>query len=202
MSSAVSAPTDASEDVALDTLTTLARTRRDNEELRFNYRNAAGDVTDRHVEPHHVVPLGRRWYIISWDLNRANWRTFRLDRINNRRPTGQRFNPRPLPATDPINFVTESIASAPANYHVEFVVEAPLQTVQEELGPWGTATIHGPDTTHISMKVDDLSWAVLMLAALNVDVHYAAPAELRHLLEQLSTRFNTTGPFPTSDEQP
>ncbi len=196
VATAISAPAGEFDDVALDTLTTLARTCRDNEGLRFTYRNAAGDVTDRYVEPHHVVPLDRRWYLISWDLDRADWRIFRLDRIDEPRPTGLRFDPRSLPAPDPVAFVIESIASVPATYHVELIVEAPLQTVQEELGPWGTATAHGPDTTRIVMDVDDLSWPVLTLAALNVDVHHAEPAELLTLLQQLTAHLATVKPRP------
>ncbi len=192
LATAVSAPTGRFDDVALDTLTTLARSCRDNERLRFAYRTYSGAAGDRHVEPHHVVPLGRRWYLIAWDLDRTDWRTFRLDRITESRPTGRRFDPRTLPAPDPATYVTQSIASIPTTYHVELVVEAPLQTVQGVLGPWGTATIEGPDTTRIEMDVDDLSWPVMFLAALNADVRHAEPSELRTLLQQLGGHFRTT----------
>jgi predicted DNA-binding transcriptional regulator YafY len=191
IATAVSAPTSQFEDIALDTLSTLARSSRDNERLRFAYRKYSGAAGDRHVEPHHVVPLGRRWYLIAWDLDRTDWRTFRLDRITEPRPTGRRFDPRPLPAPDPATYVTESIASIPTTHHVEVAVEAPLQTVQGVLGPWGTATTEGPDITRIEMDVDDLSWPVMFLAALNANVHHAEPPELRTLLQQLAEHFRT-----------
>jgi len=192
IAAAVSAPTGRFDDVALDTLTTLARSSRDNERLRFGYRTYSGAAGDRHVEPHHVVPIGRRWYLVAWDLDRTGWRTFRLDRITEPRSTGRHFEPRTLPGPDPATYVTQSIASIPTTYHVEVVVEAPLQTVRDVLGPWGTATTEGPHTTCIEMDIDDLSWPVMFLATLNANVHHAKPPELRILLQQLAEHFRDT----------
>lgn len=189
IAAAVSAPTGRFDDVALDTLTTLARSSRDNERLRFAYRTYSGSAGERHVEPHHVVPIRRRWYLVAWDLDRTDWRTFRLDRITEPRPTGRHFDPRTLPAPDPATHVTRSIASIPSTYHVEVVIGAPVQTVQDILGRWGTATAEGPDTTCIEMDVDDLSWPVMFLAAINANVHQAGPPELRTLLQQLTGHF-------------
>lgn len=189
IATAVNGPAGQVDDVALDTLTTLARASRDHERLRFGYRTRAGTTGDRHVEPHHVVPLARRWYLVAWDLDRTDWRTFRLDRITRPRPTGRRFDPRQLPAPDPASYVTRSIAAIPTAHHVEVVVEAPLQAVREVLGPWGTATAEGPDATRFTMDVDALSWPVLFLAALNARVRHAEPPELRALLGQLAEHF-------------
>jgi predicted DNA-binding transcriptional regulator YafY len=202
IAAAVSSPTSQVDDVALDTLTTLARSSRDNERLRFAYRTHSGTTGDRHVEPHHVVPIGRRWYLVAWDLDRTDWRTFRLDRITEPRPTGRRFEPRTLPAPDAASYVTQSIASIPTTHHVELVVEASLPAVQGVLGPWGTATSEGPDTTRIEMDVDDLSWPVMFLAALNADVHHAKPPELRVLLRQLAERFGDATWRGTKRETP
>lgn len=192
LATAVSSPTSQFDDVALDTLTTLARSCRDNERLRFAYCAHSGSAGERHAEPHRVVPLGPRWYLVAWDLDRNDWRTFRLDRITEPRPTGRRFDPRTLPAPDAATYVTQSIASIPTAYHVEVIVEAPLQTVQGVLGPWGTATTEGPDTTRIEMDVNDLSWPVMFLAAINAEVHHTEPPELRTLLQQLAEHFRAT----------
>ena len=187
---AVNGPADDLDAVSLDTLTSLARSSRDRERLRFGYRTHAGASGDRHVEPHHIVPLARRWYLVAWDLDRADWRTFRLDRITRPQPTGRSFDSRSLPAPDPATYVTRSIASIPTSHHVEVVVEAPLESVQAVLGRWGTATGEGPDTTRIEMDTDALSWPVMFLAALNARVHHAEPAQLRALLGQLAENFH------------
>ena len=193
LATAVSGPTSSFNDVALDTLTTLARSSRDNERVRFAYRTHSGSVGDRHVEPHHVVPIRRRWYLVAWDLDRADWRTFRLDRIAEPWSTGRRFEPRTLPKLDPAEYVSQSIASIPAAYHVEVVVEATLAAVQERLGSWGTATSAGRNTTRIEMDTDDLSWPIMFLAAIDAKVHHAEPPELRALLLQLAEHFSAVG---------
>ena len=58
---------------------------------------ALGTATRRRVEPYQLVATGRRWYLLAWDLDRDDWRTFRVDRITPRTPTGPRFTPRELP---------------------------------------------------------------------------------------------------------
>src|SRR5512141_2586239 len=71
-----------------DVLTTLAQACRDDERLTFGYRNRGGDATDRTVEPHRLVSVGRRWYLVAWDLTRHDWRSFRLDRMGEATMTG------------------------------------------------------------------------------------------------------------------
>ena len=78
-------------------LTTLAQACRDSELLRFDYTAREAEVTHRRVEPLRLVSLGRRWYLVAWDRDRLDWRSFRLDRISAPEPTGQRFRARELP---------------------------------------------------------------------------------------------------------
>src|SRR3954451_16275539 len=76
------------------TLTTIAMACRSEERLRFDYTPRDGQAAARHVEPHRLVSLGRRWYLIAWDLDRADWRNFRVDRIAAPELSGTRFRPR------------------------------------------------------------------------------------------------------------
>ena len=190
ITTAVDAPASlATDTVAVATLTTLARASRDSERARFDYRAAGGDLSQRHVEPHHVVPLDRRWYLVAWDLDREDWRTFRLDRIVDPRTTNRRFTPRPLPAADPTTYVRETIATLRSVYNVELIVDTPIEAVQRHLGSWASATTVSANTTRIEMNIPELGWAVLMLAVLNADVRHVEPPELRTLLHELAHRF-------------
>ena len=91
------------------------------EVLRFDYTTTrpqeAGDTrTDgaanatasipRRVEPHHVITWGGRWYLVAWDLDREDWRTFRADRITPRTPNGPRFTPREVPGGNVAAFIS------------------------------------------------------------------------------------------------
>ncbi|MEV4773162.1 helix-turn-helix transcriptional regulator [Micromonospora humida] len=84
-------------------LSAAVRTR---EILRFDYGPDSADGPARHAEPHHVVTWDGRWYLVAWDLDRADWRTFRVDRITLRPPHGPRFTPRPLPGGDVATYLT------------------------------------------------------------------------------------------------
>ncbi|MFD3329135.1 helix-turn-helix transcriptional regulator [Streptomyces sp. NPDC058701] len=91
-------------------LTELAAVCRDGERLRFGYRDHAGTVSRRTVEPHRLVCTERRWYLVAWDVDREAWRTFRADRIEPRPPHGPRFTPRPPPAADLAAYVSRGVS--------------------------------------------------------------------------------------------
>jgi predicted DNA-binding transcriptional regulator YafY len=92
-------------------VTLIAQLCRDNEGLGFSYTAAGGEHTARTVEPHRLVLLGRRWYLVAYDLGRHDWRSFRLDRLEEPHSTGARFHPRQLPTEDAAAFVRGGIAS-------------------------------------------------------------------------------------------
>src|SRR5437660_4255541 len=69
-------------------LTVIAAACRDSERLRFEYRSRDGIDSRREVEPHTVVNLGRRWYLVAWDRRREDWRSFRVDRLARPASTG------------------------------------------------------------------------------------------------------------------
>ena len=60
-----------------DVLTTIASACRDHQRLRFEYRRHSGEVGRRSVEPHRLAYHRHRWYLVAWDLDRDDWRTFR-----------------------------------------------------------------------------------------------------------------------------
>ena len=83
-------------EVDAELLGLLALACRDSERLRFSYTDAAGESTSRVVEPYRLVPVARRWYLLAWDRQREDWRTFRLDRISDVFQTRVHFEPRPM----------------------------------------------------------------------------------------------------------
>ena len=88
--------------VDAETLTAIAGATRSHEQLRFDYRDHDAQTTLRRVEPHRLVYTGRRWYLLAWDADREDWRTFRADRIRPRAPNGPRFIPREPPEGDAV----------------------------------------------------------------------------------------------------
>ena len=69
-------------EVDAQSLSVLAAACRDSERVRFGYRGRDGANSRREVEPHSLVNVGRRWYLVAWDRSREDWRTFRVDRLS------------------------------------------------------------------------------------------------------------------------
>ena len=80
----------------------------------------------RTVEPHRLVSWGRKWYLVAWDVDREDWRTFRVDRIEPRTPAGPRFAPRELPADgDVAAFVARGVSAAGYRFQARVTVRVP-----------------------------------------------------------------------------
>jgi predicted DNA-binding transcriptional regulator YafY len=175
-----------------DVLAAAALACRDAERIRFGYGAASGERTERHVEPHRMVALDRRWYLVAYDLTRNDWRSFRLDRIIGvPRPTGGRFRPRTLPAADAAEFVRRNIANAPGTgWQVTAVVEAPAAVVRKRIGRWATIEEDGPARCLVTMSPgDNLDWPVIALGVTGADFRVLAPPELAGRIQDWGDRF-------------
>ena len=91
--------------------------------MAFGYPAATASATDRLVEPHRLVQAGYRWYLVARDVDRDDWRTFRVDRIDAPRLTGVRFVPRDPP--DAASFVATAVTTAPYRYQARVLLHAP-----------------------------------------------------------------------------
>jgi predicted DNA-binding transcriptional regulator YafY len=171
-------------------LTVLAQACRDSERLRFTYVRRDGERAVRLVEPHRLVSLGRRWYLVAWDAERHGWRTFRVDRLTDPELTGARFRSRDLPGGgDAVTFVRDQIASIPTRYRIVVRVQAPAAGVRRVVSRWGTVDPVGEQACVLRMNVDELHWPVLVLAALGATFEVESPNELREHLRGLGELF-------------
>ncbi|MBO3739757.1 helix-turn-helix transcriptional regulator [Actinoplanes flavus] len=161
------------------TLTTCAMACRGEERLRFDYTPRQGESARRHVEPHRLVSLGRRWYLIAWDLDRGDWRSFRLDRLTGPQPTGARFRPRELPGGDPVRWLRSRMRTIPNRYAVSVVVQTDVATIRGFVGNWGEVEELPEGGCRLRMNIDDLGWPVMVLGVLNAPFTVESPDELR-----------------------
>jgi predicted DNA-binding transcriptional regulator YafY len=172
-----------------EVLTAVAQACRDTERLRFGYTTASGEAAERFVEPFRLVALGRRWYLVAYDLDRGDWRSFRLDRLDAPRATGARFAQRSLPGGDAAEFVRAGITSRHPTHHVAAEVRAPADDVRARIGQWSTVEPTGKGSCRVRMEADDLSWPALALGAVGAEFTVLSPPELRELLSDWSGRF-------------
>ncbi|TQJ04372.1 helix-turn-helix transcriptional regulator [Amycolatopsis cihanbeyliensis] len=171
-------------------LTVLAQACRDDERLRFDYTARDGSRTTRLVEPHRLVSLGRRWYLVAWDAERHDWRTFRVDRLADPVVTGATFRQRELPAPDAAEFVRQRLTSLPTRYRVEVRVWTSVAEVERLARYVGGTVEAGEDgSCRLRMNVDELEWAAFMLASLAAEAEVIDPPELADFLRATGERF-------------
>lgn len=170
-------------------LTIIATACRDSECLRFDYRSRDGSATRREVEPHSLVNIGRRWYLVGWDRRREDWRTFRIDRLKRPAATGVRFIARTLPAKDPAAYVEQSIAGAWSKYEARVTVHASADEVATRV-PFVAAALEPIDEQRCGYRTsdDDLEWLAIRIAMLGFDVEVHEPPELIAQLRVLAGR--------------
>lgn len=178
---------------AADDLAVLAQACRDNEEARFEYRRRDGEESSRLVRPHQLVVTGRRWYLVAWDVRRADWRTFRLDRITDARLAGARFEPMELPAEDAAAFVAASLSAAPRAYTGIVVARTGSDDAESALR-WADSTVAALDdhTCRIEMRGDSLDQltATVGQLAMTCGVEVLEPPELVAAVAGLAARLS------------
>jgi len=170
-------------------LTVVAAACRDSEGLRFSYTSREGVDTRREVEPHSLVNLGRRWYLVAWDRRREDWRSFRVDRLSKPTSTGVGFEARTLPAKDPAAYVSQSISAAPTRYDARVTVHASLEEVMSRVPRyWGKFEPIDDRTCEYRTGDDDLRWLAMRIAMLGFDFEVHEPPELIEHLKTIAAR--------------
>jgi predicted DNA-binding transcriptional regulator YafY len=187
----------AEERVDTERLIAIGAAIRAREVLRFDYQapGPAGDGADevsrarRRAEPHHLVLRGRRWYLVAWDLDRADWRTFRVDRVHPRTPSGPRFERRTLPAPDVAAYLQQQFSGAAHPCRGEAVLDAPASVIAR----WaGHADLVEPIDAHRCRVVSGAwSWGALAawFGVFDVPLTVVGPPELREAARELAGRY-------------
>lgn len=170
-------------------LTVIAAACRDTECIRFAYRSRDGTDSRREVEPHSLVNLGRRWYLVAWDRRREDWRTFRVDRLARPGSSGVRFVPRRLPARDAAAYVEQSITGAPNRYEARVTLHAAADQIASRVPAyWGAIEEIDARSCEYRTGDEDLGWLALRIAMLGVDFEVHEPPELAEHLRALAGR--------------
>ncbi|GGM58642.1 helix-turn-helix transcriptional regulator [Microbacterium saperdae] len=143
----------------------LALATRDTERLRLRYIDGAGIESIRRVEPHALAPAGRKWFLLCWDLDRDDWRTFRVDRIDTVEHTRVIFARREITAEQIEERVLIASSWTPQKIEADAVMELPLAPMQEWFGPWGQGAT-AEDDAHTRWPFGGSDWREAMYAML------------------------------------
>ena len=171
-------------------LSAIAGAIRASERLRFDYVDHDGNQTVRTVEPQRLVVWGSRWYLLAWDIDRDDWRTFRVDRITPKTPTGPRFKPRTLSDEDAASHVQRSAGSATWRYRARIRIYAPVDQVRALLPLAVDVSPDGPDRCIIEAGSDTPHQLALYIGLLDTDFEILEPPDLARAFVRLAERYH------------
>jgi len=176
--------------VDAEVLTAVAGACRDHQRLRFDYRAHDGSASLRTVEPHRLVHDRGRWYLVAWDADRGDWRTFRADRMAPRIPTGPRFAPRDPPDGDVATYLLRGVGSATWRYRARVLAHAPgTALVARGLPPAVLVEAVDDRTCIVDVGSDTPQMLAVYLGMLDVDFEVHEPSELLDQLRALADRY-------------
>ncbi|MEV4563836.1 YafY family protein [Nonomuraea sp. NPDC049419] len=179
--------------VAPEVLTTIANAARDHERLRFDYAGHDGEESVRDVEPHRLVHRRGRWYLVGYDVDRRDWRTFRVDRVRPRTPSGPRFAPRTLPGDgDVAAYVERGVSTAMQRHHARVLLRASADHVRSLRLPLDVEPVDA-GTCVVSLGGDDLRGIAVWIGFVGVDFEVLDPPELAQHVLELADRYRRAG---------
>ena len=163
-------------------LTVLAAACRDHERVRFAYRGRDAAATRRDVEPHALVNLGSRWYLVAWDPARDAWRTFRVDRLTRPAAAGRAVHAAQDPGRRrrPLRVAQPLLGPQPLRDPRD-LPRARGRRAPAPAAGLGEVQPLGEGTCEYRTGDDDLQWLAIRIAMAGADADFEVdgPPELR-----------------------
>ncbi|MEU8826294.1 YafY family protein [Streptomyces sp. NPDC048636] len=174
-----------------EVLTELANACRDSHILRFAYRDHGGTVSRRTAEPHRLVCAQRRWYLVAWDVDRADWRTYRVDRITPTPPHGARVAPRRPPADDLAGYVSRGVSTAVYAERATVLLKVPLERAAARVSP-SAGVLEAVDeySCLLHTGAHGLDVMVVHIMLMGFDFEVREPAELNDHIRLIRDRLD------------
>ncbi|MFD5178052.1 helix-turn-helix transcriptional regulator [Nocardia sp. NPDC058379] len=180
----------------LSVLAAVATAIRGHERLRFGYTKPGGSESARHTEPQRLVSWGSLWYLLAWDLDRGDWRIFRVDRMVAHTPTGARFPPRVIPADEAVDYVVRRVSKAAWQYRARVLVHAPAAEVAAKIRIPVDIEVVDESTCRVELGSTDPDRLALWVTQLDLDIEVIDGDELAEAFDRLATRFRRAASGP------
>jgi predicted DNA-binding transcriptional regulator YafY len=145
----------------------------------------------RRVEPVQLVVLSGHWYLYAWDLERSDWRVFRLDRMNGVHATTFVFSPRDHPDAEAA--VSSAVTSAAYRHTVVLRTDAGAAEARRWFPSRAATVSEAADGVRVTFGVDDLRWAAVMVTMTPAPFDVIQPDGLLAELTALADRARSIG---------
>ena len=175
---------------SIDLLTHIAGACRDHLKLGINYRDRAGNVTSRVVEPLRLAHTGRLWYLVAWDSQRRDWRTFRMDRVARLASTGPQFTPRNFPG-DIAEYLSRSIRQVPYRYRMRIKLKGSVTELAKRIPSWcGVLEALDEESCTLSTGADSIEALAAQVVLTGTDFDILDAPELVAELREIAARLD------------
>ncbi|MDQ2905642.1 MAG: YafY family protein [Ktedonobacteraceae bacterium] len=169
---------------AASMLITLSEAIGQQQRIAIGYRSYHDQVTQRKVEPYSVVGRDGHWYLVGYCCLRQDYRTFRLERIQQLELLAEPFER--AEDFDCQAFIQERYTRAPGSYHVEVEFQAAFYTVQQKIPASYGQLSETPAGALFQSQYEDIAAMARYLMALNLPFVVHNPPELREALLRLA----------------
>lgn len=146
----------------------------------------SGDESERLFDPYGIVYLQGYWYTAGYCHLRQDLRTFRIDRIVALEQRDQSFD-RP-PDFDTLQHVLGGLATMPATYPVEIILQATMEQVRQVLPPQAGTLEETPAGIIWRREVYELDSVAHLLLRFDFPVTIRQPPELRDMMQHLAEK--------------
>ncbi len=154
--------------------------------------DASQQAAPRRVEPHAVIAVGGRWYLVAWDLDRAEWRLFRLDRMATRTSLGAKFETRNIPTGGAGTYIAARFKGSNDSNEWPCTGEILLRVPARQAAQWlPDAMVTPADELSCRVTLGSWSWTSILssIARFDADFEIVGPPQLSEASGKLSERF-------------
>lgn len=159
---------------------TLSEAIGQQQRVTMDYRSHSNHITHRKVEPYGIVGWNGHWYLVGYCCLRQDYRTFRLDRI-------QQVEKLTEPFERAGDFDCRAyVMQQSGGFDIEVEFQAPLYTVQQRIpASYGTLTETSTGVL-FQTQYESIDGMARYLMSLNIPFVIHRPSELREALLRLA----------------
>ncbi len=174
----------------VDVLTRIAAACRDHMRLKLSYRDRDGKGSSRTIEPLRLAHTGSRWYLVAWDTQRTDWRTFRVDRVERLISSGPPFVPREFPG-DVAEYVSRSMNHVSYRYRARLRLKGSFEMLSKRVPRWcGSLEAAEEGACTLNTGADSVEMLAALIVMTNVDFEILDPQELLPELRRVVDRLH------------
>ncbi|MFL5592644.1 MAG: helix-turn-helix transcriptional regulator, partial [Ktedonobacteraceae bacterium] len=155
---------------------TLSEAIGQQQRITMDYHSHHDELTHRKVEPYGMMGWNGHWYLVGYCCLRQDYRTFRLDRIQQAEVLEEPFER--AEDFDCRAYVMKQYGESSARWHIEVEFQAALYTVQQKIPTSYGSLTATPTGVLFQCQYDDIESQARYLMSLNLPFVVHNPPEL------------------------